>query len=179
MPHPSLPFIFYDVKNMRFEKFSEILGRDSDVNVVVYLYRDANAVAFADTKATGKDDLVLNAVFLYRPLKKLDDILRALKMAGRSYANLYYKHILYLRQNGIVKEFGDGIGGYGIKLVVHGNAHALLALSHTKRAAKLNLLTKVVLCNKILKSLNYLTRALDVAGGSDTNCNFKHNIYLS
>ena len=60
--------------------------------------------------------------------------------------------------------------------VVHRNAHALLALTHAEGAAELNLITEIVLRNQILQLLNYLTRTLNVAGATDTNRNFKHNM---
>jgi len=59
--------------------------------------------------------------------------------------------------------------------VVYRYTYSLLALSHAEGAAKLYLVTEIVLGNQILKLLYYLTRALDVAGASDTNCDLYHN----
>ena len=61
-----------------------------------------------------------------------------------------------------------------MELFTNGYAYALLALTHAEGAAKLYLLAYVVLCDKALKLFNYLTRALDVAGATDTYCDFKH-----
>jgi hypothetical protein len=63
--------------------------------------------------------------------------------------------------------------------VVHGNAHTLLALAHAEGAAQLYLLTEVMLGNEALELLYDLARALDVAGATDTNCDFQHTDYLS
>jgi hypothetical protein len=60
--------------------------------------------------------------------------------------------------------------------IVYRNANALLALTHAEGSAKLNLLTEIVFRNKILKLLYYLARTLNVAGATDTNRDFKHNI---
>ena len=63
--------------------------------------------------------------------------------------------------------------------IVNCYAYTLLALTHTEGAAELYLLTKIILSDEILKLLYYLARALDMAGATDTNCDFKHNFYLS
>jgi hypothetical protein len=60
--------------------------------------------------------------------------------------------------------------------VIYRYTYALLTLAHAEGAAKLYLIAEIILGNQILKLLYYLTRTLDVAGASDTNCNFKHNI---
>ena len=60
--------------------------------------------------------------------------------------------------------------------VIYRYTYALLALTHAEGAAELYLITEIVLSYQILELLYYLTRALDVAGATDTNCNFKHNI---
>ena len=83
---------------------------------------------------------------------------------------------LNLSENFLGEEIVNGLGGNGEELVVNGYAHALLALAHAEGAAELYLLTEILLCEEILKLLNYLTRTLDVAGATDTNCDFKHNI---
>ena len=51
-----------------------------------------------------------------------------------------------------------------MKIIVNGNANALLALSHTEGAAKLNFVAEIVLRDKVLQLLYHLARALDVAG---------------
>ena len=61
--------------------------------------------------------------------------------------------------------------------VIERYAYALLTLAHAVGAAKLHLVAKIVFADQILKLLYYLTRALDVAGASDTNCNFNHIIF--
>jgi hypothetical protein len=60
--------------------------------------------------------------------------------------------------------------------VIDRYAYALLTLTHAEGAAKLYLITEIVFSDQILKLLYYLTRTLDVAGASDTNCNFNHII---
>ena len=86
--------------------------------------------------------------------------------------------VLYLCENFVIEELYNVIGGYGMEGVIYGYAYTLLALAHTEGAGKLNLFTKVVVRNKLLKLLYHLARALDVAGASNTNCDFKHNVYL-
>ena len=63
--------------------------------------------------------------------------------------------------------------------VVHGHTHALLALAHAEGAAQFHFLTKLMLGDKALKLRYDLTRALDVAGATDANCDFQHTDYLS
>ena len=58
--------------------------------------------------------------------------------------------------------------------VANSNANTLLTLTHTEGAAKLYLLTKIVLSDECLKLLYYTTRAFDVTGATDTYCDFKH-----
>ena len=60
--------------------------------------------------------------------------------------------------------------------VIYRYTYALLTLAHAEGAAKLYLITEIVLGYQILKLLYYLTRTFDVTGASDTNCNFKHKI---
>ena len=61
--------------------------------------------------------------------------------------------------------------------VVDRYANALLALAHAEGAAQLYLFAQIVLRDQTLELLNDLTGALDVAGASDTNCNFNHIIF--
>jgi hypothetical protein len=56
--------------------------------------------------------------------------------------------------------------------VIYRYTYALLTLTHAEGAAKLSLITEVVLGYQTLKLLYYLTRTLDVAGASDANCDF-------
>jgi hypothetical protein len=176
LPQPLLPFDLNDVKDVFLKKFSEVVSRNADVNVVVDLHGHADAVALSDAEAAGKHDLVLNTVLLHCRLKKLDDILRALEVAGRADANLYEQHFLHLCKNLLSEELTNALGGDRIEGVVHRYANTLLALAHAEGAAKLHLVTELVFGNQILKLFYYLTGALDVAGASDTNCNFKHII---
>ena len=76
----------------------------------------------------------------------------------------------------VCEEFCNRFGGYGMEGIVDRYAYALLTLTHAEGAAKLDLLTQIVFGNQVLKLLNNLTRTLNVAGASDTYCNFKHNI---
>ena len=58
--------------------------------------------------------------------------------------------------------------------VVNRHAHTLLALAHAEGAAQLHLVTKVILGDQALQLLYDLAGSLDVAGATDTNCDFKH-----
>ena len=86
--------------------------------------------------------------------------------------------VLYLCENFVIEELCNAFGSYGMKGVIYGYAYALLALAHAEGTGKLNLFAKVVVRDKLLKLLYHLARALDVAGASNTNCDFKHNVYL-
>ena len=86
--------------------------------------------------------------------------------------------VLYLCENFVIEELCNAFGSYGMEGVIYGYAYTLLALAHAKGAGKLNLFAKVVIRDKLLKLLYHLARALDVAGASNTNCDFKHNVYL-
>jgi hypothetical protein len=59
-----------------------------------------------------------------------------------------------------------------MEIVVNRYANALLALTEAEGSAKLNLFFKSVLRNQLLKTFNYVARALDVARASDTYCYF-------
>ena len=87
--------------------------------------------------------------------------------------------ILYLRQNFLCKELLHSVGGDRVEGVVYGYAHALLAVTHAEGAAQLDLVADVVLGNEVLKLCYDLARALDVAGATDTNCDFQHTFVLS
>ena len=72
MPYPSLPFGKNNVKYIFLKEFSEIFGSYADVNLIVYLNGDSNAVAFSDAKATRKRYLVILDMMLgKRALEKL------------------------------------------------------------------------------------------------------------
>ena len=62
--------------------------------------------------------------------------------------------------------------------VVHHNRNAGLAVTEAERAAKVNLITKVVIDDELLKLLNYLTSALNVTRATNTNYNFQ-NFFLA
>ena len=76
------------------EKFSEILSRYSNVNIVVNLNGNANSVTFSDTEASGKDYVVLNVMLRNSGLKHFYYGFRALEMAGGTNTNLNKQHIL-------------------------------------------------------------------------------------
>ena len=82
----------------------------------------------------------------------------------------------HLSQNFLGKELANVLGRNGMEGVAYGDAYALLALAHAEGAAKLYLVANLMFGDEILQLLNNLTRTLDVAGASDTNCNFKNNI---
>ena len=94
MAYPSHPFVFNYVKYVLLEKFSEVLSCDTNVNVIVYLDGNADAVALSNAKAAGKNDLILDMMLRYRLLKKLYNILRALEMTRRTDTNLNKQHKL-------------------------------------------------------------------------------------
>jgi hypothetical protein len=83
---------------------------------------------------------------------------------------------LHLSQNFLGKELANVLGRNGMEGIIHGDAYALLALTHAEGAAQLYLIADLVLGNEILQLLYDLTRTLDMAGASDTNSNFKHNL---
>jgi hypothetical protein len=62
-----------------------------------------------------------------------------------------------------------------VKSVVYRNANATLTVAKAECSAKLYLLSEAMLCNQTLKLFYNLARTLDVAGASDTYCNF-HNL---
>ena len=62
-----------------------------------------------------------------------------------------------LRENVLFEERVNGFGRNGIKLVVNGNADALLALAHTESAAELNVIRERVFVYERLKSFNNLS----------------------
>ena len=170
-----IPFVFDYVKDLLFEEFSEIVSGDTDVNVIVDLHGHTDAIALSDAEASGKHDLVLDVMLLNGALKQLHDFLRAAKVAGGADANLNEYHGLYLGKHFGVEEIGNGIGGNGEEGVVDGNANTLLALAHAEGSAEIYLVADVVFGDQLLELLDDLARALDVAGASDTNSDFKHN----
>ena len=129
------------------EKFSEILSRYSNMNIVVNLNGNANSVTFSDTEASGKDYVVLNVMLRNSGLKHFYYGFRALEMAGGTNTNLYYKHKLYLCQNLVCEKLAYGFGTYGMKRLVNLNANALLTVTKSESTAKINLITKVIICN--------------------------------
>ena len=100
-------------------------------------------------------------------------------MTGRAYANLNEYHSLYPCKDFLFEKFSYVIGSNGKEGVAYRYTYAHLTFSYTESAAKLYLFSERILGNQILKLLHYLTRALDVAGASDTNGYLKHNKYLS
>jgi hypothetical protein len=66
-----------------------------------------------------------------------------------------------------------------MEVVIYRNTNTLRTFAHAEGAAQLNLIAQFVLGNQILELLNNLARAFDVAGATDTNRNFKHDVYLS
>ena len=82
-----------------------------------------------------------------------------------------------LCKNVFAEEVFDCIGLHGEELVVHRDAHALLAFAHAEGTGELNLVVKIVFSYKVLKLFDYLARTLDVAGGTDANGYF-HSFHL-
>ena len=85
----SVSLVFNGGEDVLEEKFSEILSCNAYVNVIVYLNGNTFTVAFSDAETTGKHDVVFDIILLDRSLEKFNDILRALKMAGRADTDLY------------------------------------------------------------------------------------------
>ena len=68
---------------MFVKKFGKILFSDTNMDVVIYLYGYADAVAFSDAEAAGEGKLVLLDIMLCDSgLKELYNILRSLEVAG-------------------------------------------------------------------------------------------------
>ena len=61
--------------------------------------------------------------------------------------------------------------------LVHGDTNTLLALTHAEGTAQLYLVPEVMLGDEALKLGYDLARALNVAGATDTNDNFHHNVF--
>jgi hypothetical protein len=170
LPHFSLD----NVKDIGLKEFSEILGCDANVNVIIDLNGNANGVTLADTEAARKNNVILNVMLLYSIFKQFNNRLGSLNMTGGSHAYLDDQHSLHLGKNFACKESVNTVGGNGVNLLVNHHAYTLLAIAKTECSAKIYLVANVMLCDKLLKSLNNLTRTLDVTGTTDTNCDF-HN----
>ena len=65
--------------------------------------------------------------------------------------------LVYLCKNFLSEELAYSLGSYGMELITNCYTYALLALTHAEGAAKLYLLTKLILCDEVLKLLYYLT----------------------
>lgn len=63
-----------------------------------------------------------------------------------------------------------------MKRVVEKHANAFLTSAKAKGAGKLNFVFQIVLGDLFLKQLNYLPRAFDMAGTSDTNGDFHDSV---
>lgn len=70
---------------------------------------------------------------------------------------------LHLFKHVFVKEFIDSVGRHRKEFIPYCNADALLTLSHTESTRKLYFITEVIFADKVLKLLDDLARALDVA----------------
>lgn len=79
---------------------------------------------------------------------------------------------LHPRRDFLVEEILYAVGLDGIKLSVHGDADALLALAEAERACELYLVLELVLFDEVSQLVDYLARALDVAGAADTYGDF-------
>ena len=60
------------------KEFLEVLLCNAYVNIIINLYCYANAVTLADTKTTGKRNLVFKMIFFYGFLQKLYNFRRTL-----------------------------------------------------------------------------------------------------
>ena len=77
---------------------------------------------------------------------------------------------LYLCHNLVLEECFYVCGGYGVEIVVEGNAYALLAFAHTESAAEGDLVCDVVFVDQALKLFYDLAGTFDVAGAADAYC---------
>ncbi len=146
------------------------------MDIIVDLNRDTDTVALTDAEAAGKYDLILYVVLGQGLLEQLNDLLRALQVAGGSDTNLNEYHILHLGQNGICEELCCALRCDGIEIIVDGDTNTLLALTHAEGAAEIDLVADVVLGDQSLKLFYHLAGAFDMAGATDTNCDFKHDM---
>ena len=64
------------------------------MDVIVDLHSNADAVALADAKATGKYNLILDVIFFDRTFKQFYNICRPFEVAGRTHTNLNKQHDL-------------------------------------------------------------------------------------
>ena len=62
------------------------------MNVIVDLYRNADAVALADAKATGKYNLIFDVIFFNRAFKQFYNLRGTLKVTRGSHTNLDEQH---------------------------------------------------------------------------------------
>ena len=85
--------------------------------------------------------------------------------------------ILHLGQDFLGEEILYGIGRDRMEDLVNGDTNTLLALTHAEGTAQLYLVTDVMLGNEALKLGYDLARALNVAGATDTNDNFHHDVF--
>ena len=77
------------------------------------------------------------------------------------------------RKNGRAEEFARRIGHYAVHLPIHGNGDAAAtALAHAERGLKIHLVMQAIFLNHLLKRLNHVVRAFQMAGTSDTNADF-------
>ncbi len=56
--------------------------------------------------------------------------------------------------------------------IINGDTNTELALTEAECTAEVNLVTEIIFGDETLKLRNYGTRAFDVAGRADANCNF-------
>ena len=142
-------------QNLFLEKLGKPFLGNACMHVVVNLYGNTFAVAFSDAKAACQGDLILEMILLYRLLKQLDYFGCSLEMAGASHTDLDYH--LYLSLNVGFKEVLNVVGGYGEEILFNCYANTLLTSAHTEGAAELYLVTEIVLSDKLLELLYYLS----------------------
>ena len=123
------------------------------MNVIIYLYGNTDTVALSDTEAAGKHYLIVDIIFLHGFFKKLYNIFGALEVARRADTNLNEQHILYLCQNFFSEEISYVFGSNGVEGVIYRYTYAFLTFTHAEGAAKLNLITEIILSYYILKLL--------------------------
>ena len=81
------------IKYIFLEKFSEVFSCHTNVNIIIHLYCNTYTVALSYTEAAGEHNVILDMIVTHCFLEELYNILRALEMTGRAYANLYKQHL--------------------------------------------------------------------------------------
>ena len=87
--------------------------------------------------------------------------------------------VLYYLENVLIKELSEVLSGNAnVNVIIHLNGNSdTVALSDAEATGKHNLVLKMMFLNSILHKFHNILRALQVAGGADTNLNEHHSAY--